>query len=70
MCLKFDFNLTDPCHRFDFGFSKTMFNQLKYKVHREEMKKYSCQVIKWLNQQESPYSVGNAGISLISENDN
>lgn len=25
------------CHRFDFGFSKTIFNQLKYKVHREEL---------------------------------
>ena len=46
-----DSNVTDPCHRFDFGLSKTMFDQLEYKVHKEDVKKHSCQVIKWLSKQ-------------------
>lgn len=46
-----DSNVTDLCHRFDFGLNKTMSDQLEYKVHTEDMKEHSCQVIKWLNKQ-------------------
>ena len=46
-----DSNVTDPCHRFDFGLGKTMSNQLEYKVHTEDVKKRRCQVVQQLNKQ-------------------
>lgn len=50
-----DSHLADSCHS-DSGFSEAMFNQSKYKIHKE-LKNYSCQVITQLNQQKSPYNV-------------